>query len=100
MTGCSIPSSRVRRVRTRGFSWPALWSATWNRSRPRTEGGSMLERWLQTAAEAAGVADADPTLVGPEAVTAILDLARDAAHGVARPAAPLAAFVAGLAVGR
>jgi hypothetical protein len=60
----------------------------------------MLERWLQTAAEAAGAADGDPALVSAEAVTAILDLARDAAHGVARPAAPLATFVAGLAVGR
>jgi Domain of unknown function (DUF6457) len=60
----------------------------------------MLERWLQTAAEAAGTTDADSTLLGAEAVTAVLDLARDAAHGVARPAAPLATFVAGLAVGR
>lgn len=30
----------------------------------------------------------------------ILDLARDVAVGVARPAAPLSAFVAGLAAGR
>ena len=60
----------------------------------------MLERWLHTAAEAAGAGNGDPALVGGEAVTIILDLARDAAHGVARPAAPLAAFVAGLAVGR
>ena len=60
----------------------------------------MLERWLQTAAEAAETDDADPALLGAEALTVVLDLARDAAHGVARPAAPLAAFVAGLAVGR
>jgi hypothetical protein len=60
----------------------------------------MLERWLQTATEAAGAAGGDPALVGAEAVTIVLDLARDAAHGVARPAAPLATFVAGLAVGR
>lgn len=32
-------------------------------------------------------------------VAAILDLARDVAHGVARPAAPIGAFVLGLAVG-
>ncbi|HEY7224879.1 MAG TPA: DUF6457 domain-containing protein [Micromonosporaceae bacterium] len=30
----------------------------------------------------------------------VLDLARDAAHGVARPAAPLTAYLAGVAVGR
>ena len=29
----------------------------------------------------------------------LLDLARDAAHGVARPAAPLATFALGLALG-
>jgi len=30
----------------------------------------------------------------------VLDLARDAAHSVARPAAPLTAYLAGIAVGR
>lgn len=30
-------------------------------------------------------------------VAAVLDLARDAAHGITRPAAPLTAFVAGYA---
>lgn len=30
----------------------------------------------------------------------VLDLARDVAHGVARPAAPLTAFLVGLAAGR
>lgn len=33
-------------------------------------------------------------------VNAVLDLARDAAHGVARPAAPLTAYLVGIAVGR
>ncbi|MFT2751841.1 DUF6457 domain-containing protein [Clavibacter sp. Sh2088] len=33
-------------------------------------------------------------------VTLVLDLARDAAHGIARPAAPLTTFLLGLAVGR
>ena len=60
----------------------------------------MLEQWLRAAAEAAGAAETDPTLAGEEAVRVLLDLARDAAHGVARPAAPLATFAAGLAVGR
>jgi hypothetical protein len=57
--------------------------------------------WLRRALAAAGV---DPAAVGDlcsdDAVAVILDLARDAAHGVARPAAPLGAFAAGLAVGR
>lgn len=30
----------------------------------------------------------------------LLDLTKDVAHGVARPAAPLTAFIVGLAVGR
>jgi hypothetical protein len=33
-------------------------------------------------------------------VALVLDLARDAAHGVARPAAPLTTFLLGLALGR
>jgi uncharacterized protein DUF6457 len=60
----------------------------------------MLERWLQAATEEAGAGGADPSLLGQEAVDSVLDLAREAAHGVARPAAPLAAFAAGLALGR
>jgi Domain of unknown function (DUF6457) len=60
-----------------------------------------LLAWLRRAVEAAGL---DPDAVGElcsdDAVTVVLDLARDAAHGVARPAAPLAAFAAGLATGR
>jgi hypothetical protein len=32
--------------------------------------------------------------------TLVLDLARDVAHGVVRPAAPLSAYLLGLAVGR
>ena len=31
---------------------------------------------------------------------AVLDLTRDVAHGVARPAAPLTAYLVGMAVGR
>lgn len=33
-------------------------------------------------------------------VALVLDLARDAAHGIARPAAPLTTFLVGLAAGR
>jgi hypothetical protein len=60
----------------------------------------MLEQWLQAAAEEAGAGGVDPSLLGTEAASAVLDLAREAAHGVTRPAAPLAAFALGLALGR
>lgn len=33
-------------------------------------------------------------------ISLVLDLARDVSHSVARPAAPLSAFVAGLAAGK
>lgn len=60
----------------------------------------MLERWLAAAVKEAGAAGVDPELLSEPAVTALLDLARHAAHEVERPAAPLAAFAAGLALGR
>ena len=59
----------------------------------------MLDDWLKEAAAAVEVSPGDPAVLSEEAVTLLLDLARDAAHGVARPAAPLATFVLGLAVG-
>lgn len=55
-----------------------------------------LEQWLTDAVDALGVgagwSPADQDLV--------LNLARDVAHGVARPAAPLTTYLAGIAVGR
>lgn len=36
----------------------------------------------------------------PATVDVLLDLAKDAAHGITRPAAPVATFLAGLAAGR
>jgi Domain of unknown function (DUF6457) len=55
---------------------------------------NTLEEW--TAAVCAGLG------IDPETtdVTAVLDLARDVAHGVARPAAPLTAYLVGVAVGQ
>ena len=53
---------------------------------------STLEDWI-----AAVCAELD---VDPVDTTLVLDLARDVAHGVARPAAPLTAYLLGLAVGR
>ena len=59
----------------------------------------MLDTWLREASAALDCSP-DPTVLGEDAVTLLLDLARDAAHGVARPAAPLGTFVLGLAMGR
>ncbi len=53
-----------------------------------------LDAWADALRERFGL--------GPDdiPVSAVLDLARDVANGVARPAAPLSAFVAGLVAGR
>ena len=51
-----------------------------------------LDEWTTRVCTALGIPAPDRELV--------LDLARDAAHGVARPAAPLTTFLAGVAVGR
>lgn len=56
--------------------------------------GNPLEDWLD---ELCRVLDVPREAVDRDLV---LDLARDAAHGVARPAAPLTTFLVGLAAGR
>jgi hypothetical protein len=53
-----------------------------------------LDRWV---ADLCGALDLDPSAVDRDV---LLDLARDAAHGGARPAAPLTTFLVGLAAGR
>lgn len=55
---------------------------------------STLEDWTEAATRELGIEVAD------DATTLVLDLARDVAHGVARPAAPLTAYLLGLAAGR
>jgi uncharacterized protein DUF6457 len=55
---------------------------------------STLDRWVQAACAELGV---DPAAVDARL---ILDLARDVAHGVDRPAAPLTAYLLGVAVGQ
>ena len=52
-----------------------------------------LETWVADLSAALGV---DPASTD---VSALLDVARDAAHGIARPAAPLTTFLVGLAAG-
>ncbi|MDP9092905.1 MAG: DUF6457 domain-containing protein [Actinomycetota bacterium] len=54
---------------------------------------SPLDAWTAELAAELGV---DPAAVD---LTLLLDVARDAAHSVARPAAPLTTFLVGLAAG-
>lgn len=54
-----------------------------------------LDEWSAAVTVALGLDYADPRMRD-----SVLDLARDAAHGVARPAAPLTTFLLGIAVGR
>ena len=56
---------------------------------------NVLEAWISAACGALDLAD-----LSRDERRAVLDLARDVAHGVVRPAAPLTAFLLGLAVGR
>ena len=57
--------------------------------------GPQLDAWLLELCEAL---DLPPELANHRNL--ILDVARDAAHGVARPAAPLTTFLVGYAAGR
>lgn len=55
-----------------------------------------MQEWTGQVAATLGV---DPALVA-QTQDDVLDMVRDVAHGVLRPAAPLTAFVVGLAAGR
>ncbi len=61
------------------------------RARGEGERVSTLDDWLDAVGAELGVGGVDRDLV--------LDLARDVAHGIARPAAPLTTYLLGLAVG-
>ena len=55
---------------------------------------STLDNWTEAAVAELGI---DPP---PGFARVVLDLARDAAHKVERPAAPVTAFLLGVAVGQ
>ncbi|GAA4780755.1 hypothetical protein GCM10023200_12510 [Actinomycetospora chlora] len=61
---------------------------------------STLSDWITEVALELGIEElgelVDPAVVEP----LVLDMTRDVAHGVARPAAPISAYLLGLAVGR
>jgi hypothetical protein len=56
-----------------------------------------IDTWLARLSTELDVAD---LALDDDAVHTLLDLARDAAHEVERPAAPLSTFLVGVAVGR
>jgi hypothetical protein len=60
---------------------------------------SRLDEWTAAVCDELGL---DPAALDPAALEPrlVLDLARDVAHGVARPAAPLTAYLLGVAVGQ
>ena len=60
----------------------------------RTLPPEALDAWAATLRQRFDLAEDDVP------VSAVLDMTRDVANGVARPAAPLGAFVAGLVAGR
>ncbi|MBX6371461.1 MAG: hypothetical protein IRZ02_04305 [Acidothermus sp.] len=55
-----------------------------------------LQRWFETVRRRLAIGD---DALPADARDRLLDLTRDVAHDVARPAAPLTAFLVGLAVG-
>ena len=56
-----------------------------------------LMQWLTSLSAAL---ETDEGVLDEHAVRTVLDLARDAAHEIERPAAPLTTFLVGMAVGR
>jgi hypothetical protein len=59
-----------------------------------------LYDWAQDAATALGLPDEGRWVADKETVQWVLDFAREVAQGVARPGAPVGAFLAGVAAGR
>ena len=55
---------------------------------------NVLQEWTRTVSQALGL---DESQIDRDL---ILDLTKDVAHNVARPAAPLTAFLVGLAAGK
>ena len=59
-----------------------------------------LYDWAQEAAAALDIPEDGRWVADKDTVQWVLDFARDVAQGVARPGAPVGAFLAGVAVGR
>lgn len=61
------------------------------------ESPSDLQAWMETLSKALNIGDVQ---IDEDVLHIILDLARDAAHQIDRPAAPVTTFLVGVAVGR
>jgi hypothetical protein len=59
-----------------------------------------LYDWAEEAAGALGLPDDGRWVADKETVQWVLDVSKEIAQGVVRPAAPVGAFLAGVAVGR
>jgi hypothetical protein len=59
-----------------------------------------LYDWAEEAAAALGLPEDGRWVADKETVQWVLDVSKDIAQGVVRPAAPVGAFLAGVAVGR
>ncbi|MEV7277072.1 DUF6457 domain-containing protein [Streptomyces sp. NPDC093111] len=92
-----LVTGRLPVVRVAGEGGASFDCDTWGdiataRARIR-EHGNVLDEWITAVKDELGIdLDVDTHL--------LLDLARDAAHGVARPAAPLTTFLVGYAAAR
>lgn len=92
-----LPELRLRRITDPDETTAALDCDTWDdvaaaRARIR-EHDTVLDEWMAAIKAELGV-DLDVD------TATLLDVARDAAHGVARPAAPLTTFLVGYAAAR
>ncbi|MGH4026803.1 MAG: DUF6457 domain-containing protein [Pseudonocardiaceae bacterium] len=61
---------------------------------------NTLEEWVGAVCRELDILDIVAAAHRPGMQTRVLDISRDVAHGVARPAAPLTAYLLGLAAGR
>src|SRR5690242_3869000 len=91
-TGGAVP-----RTRRHGAPYPSA-------SHPDDEGEGRMDGtlydWAQDAAARLDVPEDGRWVADKETVQWVLDFSRDVAQGVARPGAPVGAFLAGIAVGR
>ncbi|MEV6598954.1 DUF6457 domain-containing protein [Actinoplanes sp. NPDC051346] len=64
---------------------------------------NVLDEWIKVVVAELGLSSADAAAAPDRAGSAtalVLDLARDVAHNVVRPGAPVSAYLMGIAVGR
>lgn len=78
---------------------PSAWGRVVDVDTPDDLSRARLDDWARTLVRELDLAGALGSTEPSELVDVVLDLARDAAHTVARPAAPVTTFALGLALG-